>query len=112
MNESASSSASPPFLVVLCIALVVLFCGATSFAQTGAQTLAYQFSHAASMDPTLSPDGKEMVYIMVIAGKEQLMRRAVDGSYVRQLTTDPGQPRGPCLVAERQAHCLRSERRR
>jgi len=51
-------------------------------------TIAYQFSHAAVMDPALSPDGKEMVYIMVIAGKEQLMRRAVDGSYVKQLTSD------------------------
>ena len=52
------------------------------------RTVAYQFSHAAIMDPTLSPDGKEMIYIMVIAGREQLMRRAVDGSYVRQLTSD------------------------
>ena len=89
MNESAASCALSPFLTAVRIALVVLYYVATSFAQTGAQTLAYQFSHAASMDPTLSPDGKEMVYIMVIAGKEQLMRRALDGSYVRQLTTDP-----------------------
>ena len=57
-------------------------------AQNRPQTVAYQFSHTAVMDPTLSPDGKEMIYIMVIAGKEQLMRRAVDGSYVRQLTND------------------------
>ena len=57
-------------------------------AQNRPQTVAYQFSHAAIMDPTLSPDGKEMIYIMVIAGREQLMRRAVDGSYVRQLTSD------------------------
>jgi TolB protein len=64
-------------------------------AQNRAQTLAYQFSHAASMDPTFSPDGKEMIYIMVIAGKEQLMRRAVDGSYVRQLTTDAANHEDP-----------------
>lgn len=57
-------------------------------AQNRPQTVAYQFSHAAIMDPTLSPDGKEMIYIMVIAGREQLMRRAVDGSYVRQITND------------------------
>jgi dipeptidyl aminopeptidase/acylaminoacyl peptidase len=57
-------------------------------AQNRPQTVAYQFSHTAVMDPTLSPDGKEMIYIMVIAGKDQLMRRAVDGSYVRQLTND------------------------
>jgi TolB protein len=47
------------------------------------------------MDPTLSPDGKEMIYIMVIAGREQLMRRAVDGSYVKQLTTDAADHEDP-----------------
>lgn len=69
------------FLVLLGTVLPLL-------AQNRPQTVAYQFSHSAVMDPTLSPDGKEMIYIMVIAGKEQLMRRAVDGSYVRQLTND------------------------
>lgn len=47
------------------------------------------------MDPTLSPDGKEMIYIMVIAGREQLMRRAVDGSYARQLTSDDANHEDP-----------------
>jgi TolB protein len=71
-----------------CTVFILTFVCTCGLAQNRAQTLAFQFSHAASMDPTLSPDGKEMIYIMVIAGKEQLMRRAVDGSYVRQLTTD------------------------
>jgi TolB protein len=80
----------------IAIALGGLLCFASSlFAQDRAQTIAYQFSHAAVMDPTLSPDGKEMIYIMVIAGKEQLMRRAVDGSYVRQLTTDAANHEDP-----------------
>ena len=95
MNISAPRPAIWPLVAAVQVALVVLFCGATSLAQTSAQTLAYQFSHAASMDPTLSPDGKEMIYIMVIAGKEQLMRRALDGSYVRQLTTDEAQHEDP-----------------
>ena len=64
-------------------------------AQDRPRTVAYQFSHAAIMDPTLSPDGKEMIYIMVIAGKEQLMRRAVDGSSVRQLTSDDADHEDP-----------------
>src|SRR6516164_3954303 len=64
-------------------------------AQNRPRTVAYQFSHAAIMDPTVSPDGKEMIYIMVIAGKEQLMRRAVDGSYVKQLTTDAADHEDP-----------------
>ena len=77
-------------------ALLVISCLATTLpAQNRAQTLAYQFSHAASMDPTFSPDGKEMIYIMVIAGREQLMRRAVDGSYIRQLTRDDANHEDP-----------------
>jgi len=79
---------------LLTVSLLLIF-ASYAFAQNAAQTLAYQFSHAASMDPTFSPDGKEMIYIMVIAGKEQLMRRAVDGSYVRQLTTDAANHEDP-----------------
>jgi TolB protein len=75
--------------VLLCLAPVCVC------SQVRAKTVAYQFSHAAVMDPALSPDGKEMIYIMVIAGKEQLMRRAVDGSYVRQLTTDEANHEDP-----------------
>ena len=78
----------------VCCVFLVLFCG-NVVGQTRPTTIAYQFSHAAVMDPTLSPDGKEMVYIMVIAGKEQLMRRAVDGSYVRQLTADAANHEDP-----------------
>jgi TolB protein len=81
MNTAAKT------LIVLTLATLTL-ASAPLAAQNSPQTVAYQFSHSAEMDPTLSPDGKEMIYIMVIAGKEQLMRRAIDGSSVRQLTTD------------------------
>ena len=81
------------FFLFVAAALMLLASGAP--AQNRPRTLAYQFSHAAIMDPTLSPDGKEMIYIMVIAGKEQLMRRAVDGSYVRQLTSDDADHEDP-----------------
>lgn len=64
-------------------------------AQNRPRTVAYQFSHTAVMDPTISPDGKEMIYIMVIAGREQLMRRAMDASSVRQLTTDDADHEDP-----------------
>ena len=79
----------------LFIATASLLPHSAAVAQNRPRTLAYQFSHAAIMDPTLSPDGKEMIYIMVIAGKEQLMRRAVDGSYVRQLTSDDSDHEDP-----------------
>lgn len=77
------------------IATAALLPTPAASAQNRPRTLAYQFSHAAIMDPTLSPDGKDMIYIMVIAGKEQLMRRAVDGSYVRQLTHDDADHEDP-----------------
>lgn len=79
----------------LFVAAVSLLPHSAASAQNRPRTVAYQFSHAAIMDPTLSPDGKEMIYIMVIAGKEQLMRRAVDGSYVRQLTSDDADHEDP-----------------
>ena len=79
----------------LFVAATALLPNPVALAQNRPQTIAYQFSHAAIMDPTLSPDGKEMIYIMMIAGKEQLMRRAVDGSYVRQLTSDDANHEDP-----------------
>src|SRR5215467_6860874 len=79
----------------LFVAAAALLSHSAASAQNRPRTLAYQFSHAAIMDPTLSPDGKEMIYIMVIAGKEQLMRRAVDGSFVRQLTSDDADHEDP-----------------
>jgi hypothetical protein len=41
-------------------------------AQRVAVSQAYQLSHTAHYDPSLSPDGKRMVYITVIERKEQL----------------------------------------
>src|ERR1700758_4162055 len=79
----------------LFVAAAFLLPHSAASAQNHPRTLAYQLSHAAIMDPTLSPDGKEMIYIMVIAGREQLMRRAVDGSYVRQLTSDDADHEDP-----------------
>ena len=47
---------------------------------------AVQFTHSINVDPSLSPDGKELAYISVIAGKEQLFRMGIDGSNPRQIT--------------------------
>jgi TolB protein len=58
-------------------------------------TIAYQFSHSANMDPTFSPDGKEMIFIAVVAGREQLMRRPIAGGPVRQLTRDDADHEDP-----------------
>jgi TolB protein len=70
--------------------LAALLCAVTLQVEAQAQnppiTLAYQLTHSENVDPTLSPDGKEFVYISVIAGKEQLFRMGIDGSNPKQLT--------------------------
>lgn len=58
-------------------------------------TIAYQFSHSVNDSPTLSPDGREMVFIAVVAGHEQLFRRMLDGSRIAQLTRDDADHEDP-----------------
>jgi TolB protein len=57
-------------------------------AQNRPLTVAYQLTHSVNDDITLAPDGKNMVILSVIAGREQLVRMGIDGSDPRQLTHD------------------------
>src|SRR5215472_17345720 len=50
--------------------------------------LAYQLTHAQTLDPSFSPDGARIDYITVVAGKEQLFTADANGSKVVPLTTD------------------------
>jgi len=50
--------------------------------------LTYQLTHSDNSDLSLSPDGKQMVLVSVIAGREQLVRMGIDQSNPVQLTTD------------------------
>ncbi len=77
------------FLVVLCT--TTIFAGA----QNAPIGVAYQFSHSANMDPSFSPDGKELVFISIIAGKQQVLRMGVDGSNPVQLTGDDAEHEDP-----------------
>jgi TolB protein len=45
-----------------------------------------QLTHAQNLDPSPSPDGKKLVFISVISGKEQLFTMDVDGKNIVQLT--------------------------
>lgn len=47
-----------------------------------------QITHAQNYDPSPSPDGKKLVFISLIAGKEQLFTMNVDGSNIVQITHD------------------------
>ena len=57
--------------------------------------IAYQFTHSVNDSPSFSPDGKEMVFISVVAGKEQLFRMRLDGSQIVQLTRDDADHEDP-----------------
>ncbi len=57
--------------------------------------IAYQFTHSVNDSPSFSPDGQEMVFISVVAGKEQLFRMRLDGTQVVQLTRDDADHEDP-----------------
>jgi TolB protein len=54
-----------------------------------------QITHAQNFDPSPSPDGKRLVYISMISGKEQLFTMNVDGSNSRHLTHDDADHEDP-----------------
>jgi TolB protein len=54
-----------------------------------------QLTHAENYDPSPSPDGKRLVFITVISGREQLCTMNVDGSHVSQLTKDEADHEDP-----------------
>ena len=68
----------------------MLVCGALApaAAQTLAGGLAVQVTHAANFDASYAPDGRRLVYVSIIAGREQLFVMNADGGGQRQLTRD------------------------
>jgi TolB protein len=61
---------------------------ATAALSASPLTIPYQLTHAQNMDPSFRPDGQRMVYISVVAGKEQLFVMNTDGSGPIQVTHD------------------------
>jgi TolB protein len=56
---------------------------------------AYQLTHSINVDPSFSPDGKRMVFISVIADREQLFTMNADGSGAVQVTHDDANHEDP-----------------
>src|SRR5438045_5909940 len=54
-----------------------------------------QITHAQNFDPFPSPDGKKLVFISMLSGKEQLITMDVDGSNIVQLTRDDADHEDP-----------------
>src|ERR1700722_1657730 len=60
-----------------------------SSGQSRPTSLAVQVTHVDNASPSISPNGKRMVYASVIAGIEQLFTMNLDGTDVVQITHDP-----------------------
>ncbi len=54
-----------------------------------------QITHAQNFDPFPSPDGKKLVFISMISGREQLFTMDVDGSNIAQVTRDDADHEDP-----------------
>ena len=74
------------------LGLFALACGAVrprvALAQAQSAGRTRQVSHAAIYDPHPSPDGMRLVYIMRVAGREQLFVMDTGGRHAVQLTRD------------------------
>jgi TolB protein len=86
-----------PFASVRRSLRITLLCSASFYvaAQNPPIGSATQFTHSINADPSFSPDGKELVYISVVAGKEQLFRMGIDGKSMKQLTHDDADHEDP-----------------
>jgi TolB protein len=54
-----------------------------------------QITHAQNFDPSPSPDGKKLVFISMLSGKEQLFTMDADGKNIAQLTRDDADHEDP-----------------
>lgn len=54
-----------------------------------------QITHARNFDPSPSPDGKKLVFISMLSGKEQLFTMDADGKNIAQLTRDDADHEDP-----------------
>jgi TolB protein len=79
-------------LVWVCIAAAL---PKAARAQNDPLGTARQLTHSANYDPSPSPDGRSMVYISEVAGREQLFVRSLEGHEVRQLTSDAADHEDP-----------------
>jgi TolB protein len=82
-------------LIVALVATVTLLNAPQVQGQRVAVSQAYQLTHTAKYDPSLSPDGKRMVYITAIEGREQLFIMNVDGTGSVQITRDDADHEDP-----------------
>ncbi len=81
-------------------AAAILMISASAFGQGRGVSQAYQLTHSIVYDPSMSPDGKRMVYTIVLLGKEQFFIMNVDGTGSVQLTSDDADHEDPAWSAD------------
>ena len=67
---------------------LILALGGTAAAQQLATGIAIPITYSQNYDPTLSPDGRRMIFLKVLEGQEQMFMANVDGTSERQLSHD------------------------
>ena len=80
------------FALVVAISLTSLH---AAEAADRAISIPVQITHAQNFDPFPSPDGKQLVFISLISGKEQLFTMKIDGSNIVQITRDDADHEDP-----------------
>jgi TolB protein len=83
------------YSLITLIVIAILLIPAGVSGQRRAVSQAYQLTHTAKYDPSLSPDGKRIVYIAFTEGREQLFIMNVDGSGSVQITRDDADHEDP-----------------
>jgi len=71
------------------------FASAPALALPKPLAIPFQLTHSLVSDPSFSPDGKQFVYIIVVAGKEQLFIANADGTQSKQVTRDDADHEDP-----------------
>lgn len=67
---------------------VILAFAGTAVAEQPPPGIAIPITYSQNYDPTLSPDGKRMIFLKVLEGREQMFVANTDGSGERQLSHD------------------------
>ncbi|MFL6592127.1 MAG: LpqB family beta-propeller domain-containing protein [Luteimonas sp.] len=80
---------------ILGVALLAGLHSAPSAAQSQPAGLAWQLTYSYNMDSAPSPDGRRMVFIRIIEGREQLFAMNTDGTAEVQLTRDAADHEDP-----------------
>ena len=80
------------------LAVLLLMVASSAAAQQVPQGIAVPITFSANYDPTLSPDGKRMLFIKALEGHEQFFMADSDGRHERQITRDGERQGGPSLV--------------